>query len=106
MESKKKNTLSWLSDRCFEFFYIMLFLLQIPPAVFITFFGLSYVGTWIACAIGLIAMIVQAVKFPCFQNMVWRAGVCASVILSAIYSAHGDELIWKISEMAGKIVGA
>lgn len=73
-----------LDDVLFASLYFGSFVLQIIPSIAIVFLPITSIWLWICCAIGLTALIVQAIKFPCFNTMIWRCAMIAMFIASAI----------------------
>lgn len=69
-----------LSDFAFAAFYIMLFPLQMLPSFLVMFTGINNVWFWVACVVGLIALIAQAIKFPCFATRMWNSASIGAVI--------------------------
>jgi hypothetical protein len=73
---------SMLDEILFAMLYFGSFVLQIVPSIAIVFLPATSVWLWVCCAIGLVALIVQAIKFPCFNTRIWRCGMVAMFIFS------------------------
>ncbi len=82
---KKEKIKEKLSDIGFSIFYISLFVFQVIPAFTIVFLEITNPWLWISCILGLIAMIVQAIKFECHNSMMWRAGMIGGVLFAIIW---------------------
>ena len=70
------------SDAIFFLFYVSLFVLQTLPGFALAFVAFNNAWFWIMCAIGLVAMITQAIKFPCFNTRIWNSAMIALAIIS------------------------
>lgn len=72
-----------ISNFIFAAFYIMLFALQVLPSLMAMIVGIN---AWFfaSCLVGSIALIVQAIKFPCFATRLWNCGSVGVVIGTAI----------------------
>jgi hypothetical protein len=77
-----KDISSKLYDAMFAILYIVLFPLQMLPSFAITFLSMASPLFWVFMAIGVLAMIVQFMKFPCFMVRVWNSGMIALVMAS------------------------
>ena len=71
-------------DVLFSTFYIILFPLQMLPSLTVIIVGSITPIFWILSAIGLVAMIVQNAKFPCFGIRLWSLG-CVSGTIAALW---------------------
>jgi hypothetical protein len=69
-----------ISDFVFGTFYIALFILQMLPSFVLMLVEVSNMWFWIACGIGLAALIAQAIKFPCFTTRMWNSASIGAVI--------------------------
>lgn len=78
---KVKNV---FNDILFAIIYFGAFILQIVPSIAAAFLPTTSVLFWICCAIGLTALIFQAIKFPCFNTRIWRCGMVAMFIASLL----------------------
>ena len=76
---KVKNT---VDEILFAIVYFGSFILQIVPSIAAVFLPTNSVWFWACCVVGLVALIVQAIKFPCFNTRIWRCGMVAMFIFS------------------------
>jgi hypothetical protein len=81
MQNFKENAV----DLLFSIFYIILFPLQMLPSFMVAFVGIGSVWFWVACAVGLIALITQFIKFPCFNIHLWNMASIWGFIGSLVY---------------------
>jgi hypothetical protein len=81
MQNFKENAV----DLLFSIFYIILFPLQMLPSFMVAFVGTGSVWFWVACAVGLIALITQFFTFPCFGTRMWNSASIWALIVSLIY---------------------
>ena len=70
------------SDILFFIFYVSLFTFQVLPSWAAAFMEITSVWFWAFCFVGLAAMIVQTIKFPCFNVRIWNSGMIALFIVS------------------------
>jgi hypothetical protein len=84
MSNAKENILTKLYDVGFSIFYFALFPLQMLPGIAIMLLELSNPWLWITCVVGIAAMVIQSIKFPSFQNSIWRNAAIASMIVAFV----------------------
>ena len=73
-----------IDDILFAILYFGSFVLQIVPSIAIVSLSTTSIWFWLCCAVGLTALVVQAIKFPCFNTRIWRCGMVAMFIASLL----------------------
>ena len=79
-----ENFKAKFEDVLFFIFYVSLFVLQALPSFVAAFVGSMSVIFWIACAVGVISMVLQFIKFPCVATRMWNCGMVAFTIVTIL----------------------
>lgn len=75
-----ENIKTKIEDVLFFIFYIALFVFQALPSFAVVFVEPVSTIFWIACTVGIIALVVQQIKFPCFATRMWSCGMVAFTV--------------------------
>ena len=79
-----ENIKTKIEDVLFFVFYVALFVLQVIPSFVAAFIEPTSAVFWIACVVGVIALIVQFIKFPCVATRMWNCGMVAFTITTIL----------------------